>query len=358
MIREVYLVPGSSFSIGSCRIELKASGERGEIRLSDQEKFGRVIGRSVKMREIFYLLERMSLRDVTILLTGETGTGKEVFAQSIHDASARKDGPFLTVDCGSLPENLIESELFGHVKGAFTGATSDRAGVFEEASKGTVFLDEIGELPVAQQTKLLRVLESREIRRLGENASRPVDVRIIAATNRSLPDEVEAQRFRKDLYFRLSVCEIRIPALRERPDDVPLLAENFAAVLAPPGRAKPPTLSADALGALAAHPWPGNVRELRNVIEKAIALQDADEIDAASIALGTIRDSRPGAGGVIDASVPYEVAHDRFEREYLLDLLRRNDMNVTQAARSAGLHRQSIHRLLRKHGIKPSEYRE
>ena len=360
-VKEVYLEPGTEFSVGGTRVELRTSDERMEIRLSPNEKFGDVLGRSAKMREIFYLLEKMASKDSTILLTGETGTGKEVFARSIHDESSRRGAPFITIDCGSLPENLIEEELFGHVKGAFTGATSDRMGAFEEARGGTVFLDEIGELPLAQQVKLLRVLESREIKRVGEATSRPVEVRILAATNRVLADEVEQGTFRKDLYYRLSVLELRIPSLRERPDDVPLLAEHFLEAMAKRSGKPRQKITLDGLAALSGYPWPGNVRELRNVLEKAVTLDDAAELDASAIAVGSLRNHPDPASGkgafVIDATVPYDVAHDRFEREYLMELLRANEMNVSKAARAGGIHRQSIHRLLRKHGIKLQEYR-
>lgn len=360
-VKEAWLAPSGSFTVGSSEIRLEPGDERIEIRLSESEQFGNVLGRSAKMREIFFLLERMASKDVTLLLTGETGTGKEVMARAIHDESPRRGAPFLTVDCGSIPENLIESELYGHVRGAFTGATSDRAGIFEEARGGTVFLDEIGELPLSQQVRLLRVLESREVRRLGETTSRPVDVRIVAATNRSLPDEVEAGTFRKDLFFRLSVVEVHIPPLRERPEDIPLLAARFIEKSAARGKTAPPRLASNAVAALVGYPWPGNVRELRNVLDKALALVESDEIDATAVAVGSIR-IRPGTGGasgpvVIDGSIPYDEAHERFEREYLLDLLRKNEMNISKAARAAGIHRQTIHRLLRKHGLDLDEYR-
>ncbi len=364
-VREIFLEPGATFLVGATKIELKRTGDRdddrSEIRLSDREKFGSAVGRSIKMREVFFLLERVSQKDVTILLTGETGTGKEVIARSIHEEGPRRGAPFVTVDCGSLPENLIESELFGHSKGAFTGATGERAGAFEEANRGTVFLDEIGELPLAQQAKLLRVLENREVKRLGENNARTVDVRIIAATNRSLAEEVEEGRFRKDLFFRLSVAEVRIPALRERPDDIPLLAEHFLQALAARSKSAKPRVTVDALNALRGYPWPGNVRELRNVLEKALALAEKDEIDASAIAVGSIRNrpdlSKAQGAFVIDPASSFDVAHDHFEREYLMALLKHNEMNISKAARVAGIHRQTIHRMLRKHGIDLDEFR-
>jgi transcriptional regulator with PAS, ATPase and Fis domain len=357
-VKEVYLTPGSTFTLGSTTIEFRPLAERVEVMLSERDRFGKVLGRSVKMREIFHFVEKVASKDVTILLAGETGTGKEVLAESIHEESLRRGAPFVTIDCGSIPEQLVESELFGHVKGAFTGASSDRLGAFEEADRGTIFLDEIGELPIEQQAKLLRVLEKKEIKRVGENESRKVDVRIIAATNRNLAEEVEAGRFRKDLYYRLSVVEIRIPPLRERPEDVGLLAEHILTSLAERGGRAKPKLGEDALALLVRHGWPGNVRELRNVLEKSFALAERDEISGPAVVVGSVGNdpSRPYSGGSpIDGTISYSDARERFEKEYLLELLRRNDLNVSKAARVAGIHRQSLHRLLKKHGIKASE---
>ena len=356
-VREAWLQPGYSFTLGATTIELRPSDERVQIRLSEKDSFGSALGKSVRMRETFYLLERMSGRDVTVLLTGETGTGKEVIARSIHDESERKGGAFVTVDCGSLPENLVESELFGHAKGSFTGATGDRAGAFEEAHKGTVFLDEVGELPLAQQAKLLRVLEAREIKRVGENAPRAVDVRVIAATNRSLAEEVESGTFRKDLYYRLSVLEIAIPPLRERPEDVPLLAEHFLASFAERSGKPARKLSPGAAGALAAYPWPGNVRELRNALERVVAMAGGDEIGADDVGGALLGAHATAFRPAVDPTLSYAEAHDRFEREYLMRLLEACAMNVSKASRVAGIHRQTIHRLLRKHGIRLEEFR-
>ena len=357
-VREVWLAPGSLFSAGSTVLEFRPLEERVEVLLSEKDRFGAVIGRSLKMREIFHFLEKIATKDVTVLLTGETGTGKEVIAESIHAESLRRGAPFVSVDCGSIPDNLVESELFGHVKGSFTGATGDRVGAFEEADRGTVLLDEIGELPLEQQAKLLRVIEKKEIKRVGENETRHVDVRILAATNRALPDEVEAGRFRKDLYYRLSVVEIQVPPLRERAEDVPLLAEHILALLSERAKRPRPRLTEDALAILTRHPWPGNVRELRNVLEKTFALAEAQEIGAAGIVVGTVgehpaeRAAAAAGAAVVDAGLPYSEARERFEKTYLLALLEKNDMNVSKAARVAGIHRQSLHRLLKKHGIR------
>lgn len=359
-VEGIYLTPGAAFEVGDTTIEFAPSEKRVEIRLSEQDHFGNVLGRSVPMRSIFYLLERVASKSVTVLLTGETGTGKEVFAQAVHDNSPRKDEPLITVDCGSLAPTLIGSELFGHAKGAFTGANSDRAGAFEDASGGTVFLDEIGELPAEQQTALLRVLEAGEIKRLGENSARQVDVRIIAATNRNLAEEVEAGRFRKDLFFRLNVLNVEIPPLRDRREDIELLANHFLESLAEKsGQESPTALDPAALSILQSHTWPGNVRELRNVLERAHALADDDKIDAASIMLGSQPldpgDSSSPSEFPIEVNVPYADAKEALEKVYLVELLRQNDANVSQAARVIGIHRQSLHRLLRKHGIKSKE---
>jgi transcriptional regulator with PAS, ATPase and Fis domain len=357
-IREIFLLTGDTFQIGATTLEFRPLAERVEILLSEKDHFGTVLGKSVKMREIFHILEKIASKDVTVLLSGETGTGKEVLAQSLHEESLRRGAPFITVDCGSIPENLVESELFGHTKGAFTGATMDRLGAFEEADRGTIFLDEIGELPLEQQAKLLRVLEKREIKRVGENEPRRVDVRIIAATNRNLTEEVDKGTFRKDLFYRLSVVEIRIPPLRERPDDIGLLAEHILEQLAVRSARPRVRLSPEAVTLLARHAWPGNVRELRNVLEKSFALVEKEEISAAAVVVGSIGTDpgiSPHGVSAADGGIPYSDAREKFEKEYLLDVLRRNDLNVSKSARAAGIHRQSLHRLLKKHGIRAQD---
>jgi DNA-binding NtrC family response regulator len=351
----VYLDRGAQIAIGASVIELQVFRRRTEIPISMRERFGHVLGRSLKMRQIFHLLEKIAPTSSTVLLIGETGTGKEEFARAIHEASRRCGQPLVTVDCGAISASLIESELFGHARGAFTGAVSARASAFEEAEGGTIFLDEIGELPLGQQAKLLRVLEKHEIKRLGENAPRSVDVRIVAATNRSLAEEVAAGRFRRDLYYRLSVVEVHIPPLRERPEDIPLMVEHFLKDLARRAQIPYRRITQDALGVLCAHTWPGNVRELRNVLEKGFALAEQEEI-ATALLVGSVG-SRPEegpAGGrrAIDVTLPYAMARERFEREYFEELLREHEFNVSRAARVAGIRRQSLHRLLKRHGIR------
>src|SRR6476661_914091 len=242
---------------------------------ANDDRFGRMVGRSPAMQSVFEVLGKASSSDATILLEGETGTGKEVSAEAIHRGSPRRDKPFLVVDCGAMPPQLLESELFGHERGAFTGAVSSRQGVFEAANGGTVFLDEIGELSIDLQPKLLRVLERREVRRVGTNNHVPVNVRLIAATNRSLREQVAAHKFRSDLYYRLAVVEVKLPPLRERLPDLPALVEHIVRNLGTTDeQALEAVRSTGFLGALAEHTWPGNIRELRNYLERCVALHD------------------------------------------------------------------------------------
>jgi two-component system response regulator GlrR len=340
------LHPGALLGIGRNRIRFEVAPDHVRIPLSRHARFGAMVGSSPAMRAAFALLERAAAGDATVLLTGETGTGKEAAAEALHAAGGRSDGPFIVVDCGAIPPPLLEAELLGHEKGAFTGAAAERIGAFEAASGGTIFLDEIGELAPELQPKLLRALERREIKRLGANRYTAVDVRVIAATHRDLRAEVNRRAFRADLYYRLAVVEIRLPALRERLDDIPLIVEQLLAG-APAAHAA--ELMAPAfLGHLAAHHWSGNVRELRNYLDRCLALGvDLAAVPAAPLA---------GAGAVaVDASTPLRAARDeanrRFERAYLEDLLRRHD-SLTAAARAAGLDRSHLYRLLWKHGLR------
>jgi transcriptional regulator with PAS, ATPase and Fis domain len=299
------------------------------------------------MRSAFAMLERAAESDVTVLLEGETGTGKEAAAESIHLASARRDSPFVVVDCGAIPAELLESEFFGHEKGAFTGAHAARTGAFEAATGGTVFLDEIGELPLDLQPKLLRVIERHEIKRLGTNQHVPVDVRVIAATNRTLCSEVNAKRFRSDLYYRLAVFVIKLPSLRERPDDLPLLVEH---ILESAGVADSEEAdfvkSKSFLDGLSRHSWPGNVRELRNYLERCLAMRQlAPLADTPSTDLASL----------VNPELSLKVARERWldvlEREYLEKLLRRHADNASSAARAAGIGRTHFYRLLWRRGV-------
>src|SRR5688500_10281037 len=273
-INDIYISPGTQIALGSSRLKFDPLGETVEIELADTDRFGSMIGRSVKMREMFARLEKLARTDTTVLVTGETGAGKELVAEALHDHSPRANGAFVVLDCGSIPPNLIESELFGHERGAFTGATSSYAGAFERAHGGTVFLDEIGELPLAMQPKLLRVLERKEVRRVGGAKTIEVDVRIVAATNRDLGVEVNRGRFREDLYYRLAVARVHVPPLRERKDDLPLLIEHILATT--PG-GETASIGQEPIDLMMKHDWPGNLRELRNVIERAVLLAEAPD---------------------------------------------------------------------------------
>src|SRR5512144_1283498 len=273
-INDVYVQPGAQIALGGTRLKFEPLGDSVEIELSDTDRFGSMIGRSVKMRELFARLEKLAKSDATVLVTGETGVGKELVAEALHDGSPREKGPFVILDRGSLPPNLIVSELFGHERGACTGATNSYAGAFERAHGGTVFLDGIGELPLAMQPKLLRVLERKEVRRVGGAKTIEVDVRIVAATNRDLGVEVNRGRFREDLYYRLAVARVHVPPLRDRKDDLPLLIEHILETT-PGGESA--QIAQDTVDLMMKHDWPGNVRELRNVIERAVLLAETPD---------------------------------------------------------------------------------
>jgi two-component system, NtrC family, response regulator GlrR len=346
-VQVAYLQRPATIAIGESALRFELGPEKVRVALSARERFGRLVGRSPAMRACFALLEGAARSDVTVLLQGETGTGKDGAAEAIHQESARGAGPFVVVDCGALPPHLIGDELFGHERGAFTGATGAREGAFEAADGGTLFLDEVGELTPELQPQLLRAVESRRVRRLGGNETISVDVRIIAATNRDLKAEVNAHRFRSDLYFRLGVLEVRLPPLRERLDDIPLVVEELLRSLDladhPSGRA---LLEPEAAAALRAHAWPGNIRELRNHVERCAALDLGGPPAASSGA-------EPPA---LDTSLPIRQARERwvrwFERQYLARLLDESGGNVTAAARVAGIDRIHMHRLLAKVGLR------
>jgi two-component system response regulator GlrR len=310
---------------------------------------GKALGSSPAMRQMFGVLERVAPTDSTVVLLGETGTGKEVLAEAVHQASKRKDKKLVVFDCGAVTPSLVESELFGHVKGSFTGAVADRLGAFAEADGGTLFLDEIGELPLDLQPKLLRALESGTLKRLGEDRPRRVDVRIIAATHRDLEAEVQQKRFRGDLYFRLAVVQVRVPPLRERIEDLPLLAHHFVRAM---GRGDY-QLSPALLERLAAYHWPGNVRELRNVIERALAGGDVEALPDSKLARGP----RGPAQAITD--LPFKEAKEKlvesFTKDYLTALLKQCGGNVSQAARTAGINRNYVQRLCVKYGLKATD---
>jgi two-component system, NtrC family, response regulator GlrR len=338
---------GSLLRLGKTAIRFEFEPELNRLALSDASRFGSLTGISPAMRAAFATLERAATSEATVLLEGETGTGKTQAALSIHRAGRRRDGPFVIVDCGALLGSLLESELFGHEKGSFTGANTQRIGAFEEASGGTVFLDEIGELPIDLQPKLLRALEAKEIRRVGSNAYRPVDVRVIAASHRDLRADVNAGRFRADLYFRLAVLPIALPPLRRRPEDVPALVEEILASLRASPEAAAPLRSPEFLVRLRTAAWPGNVRELRNHVERCLILGTI-ELTAAS--------TEPAeTGPAIDATASYAAERERaiadFERRYLTAVLALHDGKVARAAAAGGIDRAYFYRMLRRHCI-------
>jgi len=323
--------------------------------------FAGFLGESPAMREIYSVIERVAASSVDVLVTGETGTGKELVARAVHAGSRRSAGPFVPVDCGAIPDALLESELFGHERGAFTGADARRMGLVEFADGGTLFLDEVGELPLPLQAKLLRVLQERRVRRVGARQENPVDVRVVAATSRPIDRMVEAGEFRRDLFYRINVVRIDLPPLRTRGDDIGLLAEHFANRAA--GEMGRPVggLSTDVYQVLKNYHWPGNVRELQNVVRRAIALTRSptagiddlpDEIVAAA---GRTTAVESGGGGFFARRAEHVA---KFEREFLTDLLDRHLGDVSAAAREARLPRGTLYRLLKGHAIDAANYRK
>lgn len=348
-IRELYLRPGSEFQIGNNLIRFEPLDNMVKIPLSRHDHFGAVLGRSVPMREVFAVLERVSTSDLPVLLRGETGTGKELLAAGIHAYSFRKNHPFVVLDCGAVPAETIESTLFGHEKGAFTGAVDSRRGVFEEASGGTLFIDEVGELAVGLQPKLLRALEQQEIQRVGGVKPVKVDVRIVAATHRDLLARIDRGLFREDLYYRLSVVAVLVPPLRDRPEDVPLLVEQFMQEEERSGV----KIGEDVMPSLQSHAWPGNVRELRNVIERAARLAEGGVINTHDLQLGRSPSDRISVA--LGGNLPYKEAKARllgqFERQYLMQLMKEHGGNLSAASREAGLARNHLRNLCRKYDI-------
>ncbi len=356
-VREAEIPPGTLVRIGGSALRVELGEEPAFVEVSGRPSFGELVGSSVEMRRVYAILERLALTDATVLVQGETGTGKDVLARSLHAASRRADRPFVAVDCGAIPEHLVESELFGHVKGAFTGATSDRRGVFEEADGGTLFLDEIGEMPLALQPKLLRAIESRSIRRVGGTGVRTVDVRIIAATNRSLASSINDGSFREDLYYRLAVVEVRLPPLRARRDDIPVLAAHFFRLFGGDG-----ALPAEFVAGLVGRGWPGNVRKLRNYIERSVSLGTIAPRPAAPVA------ASPAAAGPVppDSIERFVALHlplkqarrawtESFELVYVRAMLKLVGGNVTRAAERAGVSRRFLQRMVARLGIRPGE---
>lgn len=346
-IVEAFLRPNDNLRIGDTELRVLASDQRLEVALLDVDEFHGIIGCSPAIRALTAQLQRLARTNTTVLVLGESGTGKERVAEALHLAGPRADGPLVVVDCSALPTSLVESELFGHVRGAFTGAMSDSEGAFERANGGTLFLDEIGEMPVDVQPKLLRALESRSVRRLGSGKQCPVDVRVVAATNRDLQIEVAKGRFREDLYYRLAVVTIRVPPLRDRLVDIPLLAAHFAQTL---GVSPAACLTPASLAQLSQHSWPGNVRELRNSIERAIALMEAPSVSREREA----QPSAPVAGTALPARYDVPFAQGKrdvvlaYETEYVSRLLAECKGNISEVARRAQVDRLTIYRMLQR----------
>ena len=364
-----------SFSVDQLRVAVeRALRHRGlqvenrNLRQQLQQTLGleNVVGRSPAMTQVFELVKKAARSEANILVLGESGTGKELIARAIHANSPRASGPFVPVDCASLPEQLLESELFGHEKGAFTGAIRTKTGLVEAAHRGTLFLDEIGDLPASLQVKLLRVLQERQIRRVGGTGLVDVDVRVVSATNRNLADAIAKGQFREELYYRINVIAIHLPALRERAGDVRLLAHTF---LKRYGQGRVTVMEDAAATALERYPWPGNVRELQNVIERACALADGPRVTVNDLPEHVVRPAvhaaAPGAGPTATGpagelppgtNLTLKDAKDQWmqvlEVSYLRDLLARHDGNVSSAAKAAGIDRKTFHRLINKYDLR------
>jgi DNA-binding NtrC family response regulator len=346
-LKEAVLPPGSTVTVGQTLIQLLPDEEQPEIAPSESTNFGNVIGASPRMRRIFGLLEKVAPTELTILLYGETGTGKELFARAIHERSKRQGHPFVVIDCSAVASNLIESELFGHEKGAFTGADQARKGAFERASGGTVFLDEIGELPLDLQPKLLRALEQRVVKPVGGSEERPVDVRIVAATNRNLEIESQLGRFREDLFFRLSVVTVEIPPLRERAEDLPVLAQALIQQ-----RGSRAVLAPDTLETLTSYDWPGNVRELRNCVESALAVCDGSTLRAQDLVFFRRRKSNPNAGQTPTPELPLAgQSLEAIEKAAIAQTLAQCNGNKSQAAKALGIAQSTLYEKLKKYGL-------
>ncbi len=318
--------------------------------LGKRYEYDNIIGRSPAMQEIFATIERVAPSRATVLLAGESGVGKNLIARAIHFHSPRRDRPFVKINCAALPENLMESELFGYEKGAFTGANTTKPGKFEEADTGTAFLDEIGDVPASIQVKLLRILQEREFERLGSNKTRHIDVRVIAATNQDLRAALEQGTFREDLYYRLNVVPINIVPLRDRKQDIPYLAEHFLRKYAEEAGNRVQAITAAAMNKLTSYHWPGNVRELENVIERSVVMCTGEGLDAADIKLDNA--PRPRSAGA-DLTLPPGMTLDQYEQELIREALKRADGNKSQAARSLGLTRNALRYRLAQMGLEP-----
>jgi len=349
---ELTLGFGTEVTIGKTVLKYVPNEEAIDLPPSDSESYGALVGRDPKMRRLFKLLDDLAATDATVLIEGESGTGKALFAEEIHRHSPRKNGPFVVFDCGVIPEGRIEAALFGAVAGAISGAVTDRRGAFEEADGGTLFLAEIGELPMAVQPALLRALDKQVVRPVGGSSYARASVRVVASTNRNLHAEIAAKQFREDLYYRIAIVRMLVPPLRDRPDDIPLLVQSFLDQLRPD---RPLALAPAAWERLRRHDWTGNVRELRNVVERASALSRGSDL-----VLDETFDRKMTASGnaAPDLTLPFKEAKaqvvDAFERAYIEALLKRHEGNLSAAARAAEIDRKHLRELLRKHALRVS----
>jgi DNA-binding NtrC family response regulator len=333
-------------------LEMRALREENrelKAELGRRYEFDNIIGRSGSMQEIFNTIERVAPSRATVLVTGESGVGKDLIARAIHFHSPRKDKPLVKINCTAIPENLMESELFGYEKGAFTGAQTSKPGKFEQADLGTVFLDEIGDVPAAIQVKLLRVLQEREFERLGSNVTRHIDIRLVAATNQDLRAALEQGTFREDLYYRLNVVPINIPPLRERKQDIPFLANHFVRKLAPDTGCSVESITDAAMEKLMGYHWPGNVRELENVIERSLVMATGTKLDVADIKLEDAPRARQQSGDT--HFLPDGLTLDQYEQDIIREALKRADGNKSQAARLLGLTRNALRYRLTQMGL-------
>lgn len=373
-VKEAFLAPGSRLRVGDTELIFEPKKKWEAIHDFEGDHFGELYGRSKAMRDVFALLTKVASTDLSCVLHGETGSGKELAARGLHQASSRAQKPFVVVDCGAISESLIESELFGHERGAFTGADRQRAGAFEVANQGTVFLDEIGELPIELQPKLLRALERREVKRLGATQSIHVDIRVVAATHRDLPAMVQAKTFREDLYFRLAEVVVKLPPLATRLDDIGLLVERMVQEEVKRG-SKVKQVHPDVIELLCARRWPGNVRELRNVVRRAVSfasgvvltVEDLKTSGGMQNLVPTAFSNDPPTQPILDVSslsgaqspvneLPLKDAREQWmsnmERDYVEQLLQRFKWDLDLASQHAGVHRKSLERLMRQYGIK------
>ncbi len=348
-VRDCYLPPSCRITVGDTVLKYKEGREKIDLELVKENRLGELLGASSQMRHLFALVRRVANTSATVLIEGDSGTGKELTARALHDLSARGSKSFEILDCSAIPESIIESELFGHVKGAFTGAVERRKGAVENAAGGTLFLDEIGELPLQVQGKVLRLIERKEVKSVGADSFRQVDVRIVAATNRNLREEVANGNFREDLYYRLAVVKLRIPPLRERTEDIPLLVDHFLDFFSQRD-GHHYTISHQMLQRLLAYDYPGNVRELRNLMERSCLFSDGVEL---TVEPGT-RPPIPAGGSDFAAlmHLPYKEAKDNlvssFEERYWTRLLEVCNGNISEASRQGGIHRKSLEYLLKK----------